>query len=357
MPPQKNIRTKPVNIALQGGGAHGAFAWGVLDALAADGRLEFEGLSGTSSGSINAAVFADGWNRAGPDGAREALETFWRRLSRMGELFSPIRRSLWERMLRPRSVNIDAHPGFVIFNAMTRMVSPYEMNPLDLNPLRDLVADSVDFDVLRGHPFMKLFISATNVRTGKVRVFMNHELSLDVIMASCCLPFLFRAVEIDGEAYWDGGYMGNPSLFPFWYHTKADDIAVVHITPLERDEIPKTAPEIMNRIHEISFNSSLLREFRAVHFVKKLIKEDWLREERKHELRNIRIHSIRSEKALTEFSVSSKLNTEWPYLLHLRDLGRETAEHWMEETFPAIGSHSTVDLEREFLALGSHHIG
>jgi NTE family protein len=336
---------KRVNIALQGGGAHGAFTWGVLDKLLEDGRIDIEGISGTSAGALNAAVMAYGHMRDGNDGAREALHSFWRAVSNVG---SPAQRMPWA-MLPMIGWQMQNTMTFNWFETMTRLVSPYQFNPFNINPLRQILEQSIDFPALRRNADIKLFVSTTNVRTGQLRVFHTHEISLDALMASACLPFVFQAVTVDGEDYWDGGYMGNPPLFPLIYHTDSRDVIVVHINPIARDELPTSATDIMNRINEISFNSSLLREFRAMAFVTKLIEEGWLKDEYQARLKPIFVHSIRADHALADASVASKFNLEWSFLTALRDRGRQTAAAGLAEHAPSINHRSTVDLRAEFL--------
>jgi NTE family protein len=339
---------KRVNLALQGGGAHGAFSWGVLDTLLEDGRIDIEGICGTSAGALNATVLAYGHMRGGNDGAREALQSFWRAVSDSSMIASSIRHLRW-----PMFPFVGwPMPDTLIFNwfeTITRLVSPYQFNPLNVNPLRQILERCVDFESLRRNGDIKLFVSTTNVRTGQLRVFHRHELTLDALMASACLPFVFQAVAVDGEHYWDGGYMGNPPLFPLCYHTDSRDVIVVHINPIVRDKLPTDASDIMNRINEISFNSSLLREFRAMAFVTKLIEEGWLKDEYKGRLKQIFVHSIRADQALTDVSVASKFNLEWSFLTALRDRGRVTAAAWLEQHFASVNCRSTVDLRAEFL--------
>jgi NTE family protein len=333
---------KTVNLALQGGGAHGAFTWGVLDRLLEDDRISFEGVSATSAGAMNAAVLAYGLTIGGREGARKALTNYWRRISHSA-MSSPLQPSPIDRMLKDHSLRFS--PAFQFFDMLTRLMSPYEFNPMNLNPLRDVLEQSVDFAVLqRADCPVKLFLSATNVRTGKVKIFEHHELTASAVLASACLPFMFQAVEIDGEAYWDGGYMGNPALFPLIYNCKSADIVIVHINPLIRNELPRTATEILNRINEISFNSSLMREMRAISFVTKLIDQENLADS-KHVL----IHGISDDKLMTGLGVASKLNADWEFITHLRDVGRVRAEEWMAQHFAKVGLESTVDIHEKFL--------
>jgi NTE family protein len=263
--------TKRVNLALQGGGAHGAFGWGVLDKILEDGRLGIEGLSATSAGSMNAAVYAHGWIRGGTDGAREALEKFWRGIADAGRLLQPL-------------PGLDLSPLYPLVQSLTAALSPYQFNPFNFNPLRDLLAKTLDFNAIHACDSLELFICATNVRTGQPRVFRNEQVTIDALMASACLPFLFQAVEIDGEHYWDGGYMGNPALYPLIYHTESRDVVIVHINPILRPQLPTTAADIHNRLNEITFNSSLLRELRAIAFVTKMIEQGWLKDEYRSKL-------------------------------------------------------------------------
>ena len=334
---------KTVNLALQGGGAHGAFAWGVLDRLLEEERLAFEGISACSAGSMNAVVLAHGLAEGGRDGAKAALAEFWRRISGAA-LLSPLQPSPLDRITHNHS--LASSPAFVMLDLVTRMLSPYQFNPANFNPLRDILAATVDFDALRENGAVKLFLSATNVCTGKVKIFRNQEVSLDAVMASACLPHLFQAVEIDGERYWDGGYMGNPALFPIIYDCESADIVVVHINPLNRCDEPKTAQEILNRVNEISFNSSLMREMRAIAFVTKLIDD---KQVKSNALKRILIHAIEAEDFMQALSVSSKLNADWEFLTHLRDVGRDHAERWIEETYDKLNVESSIDIAARYL--------
>ena len=341
------VGSKRVNLALQGGGAHGAFGWGVLDKLAEDGRLDIEGLSASSSGSMNAVVYAQGRMRGGQDGAREALEGFWRKVSEAGALYSPVRSTPWDRAL---GIGLEHSPGYLLFQALTGAFSPYQFNPLGFNPLREVLEKSVDFEAVHACDCVELFICATNVRTGQPRIFRNREVTLDAVMASACLPTLFQAVEVGGEHYWDGGYMGNPALYPLIYQTQSRDIVIVHINPVVRAQLPTSAAEIQNRLNEVTFNSSLLRELRAIAFVTKLIEQGWLKDEFRERLKHVLIHSILADGDMSSLSVASKMSTDWPFLCELRDRGRAAAARWLEANFEHLGHHSTVDLRSEFLA-------
>jgi NTE family protein len=342
-PATRENAPKIVNLALQGGGAHGAFTWGVLDRLLEDGRIGIEAISGTSAGAMNAVVVADGLMRNGNDGAREALQGFWTGVSRAA-WFSPIRRTPLDMILGRWSMEYS--PGYLITDAITRALSPYQFNPCNLNPLRDFLETHINFDRVRQCDRLKLFVSATRVRDGRAKVFGNEELSADAVMASTCLPYLFQAVEIDGESYWDGGYMGNPVLFVFNHRTASRDVVLVQINPLDCQSTPKSAHAIQNRINEITFNSSLLKDLRAISFVTKLIDEGLLDDPR---YRKLLIHRIEAQNELRPLEASSKLNAQWAFLTHLRDIGRRAADRWLDQNFDSLGREGTVDIRAEFL--------
>jgi NTE family protein len=340
-------RTRTVNLALQGGGAHGAFTWGVLDRLLEDPRIAFEGLSGTSAGSINAVVMAYGMMRGGRDGAREALARLWEGFAAIGAIASPVARAPWEFLLT--GWNIGLSPSYQAFRALTGTWSPYQLNPGNVNPVRTLLESQVDFDELHGCRAVKLFLAATRVRTGKIRIFRTHEVTVDVVLASACLPQYFQAVEVAGEPYWDGGYTGNPALFPFFYECDSRDVVIVHVNPIVRDEVPVLPDAIANRVNEITFNSSLIAELRAIAFVQKLVADGWLKVEKRSQLRYIRVHAIRADRALGDLSESSKFALDRLFLATLRDRGREMAAAWLDETWSALGRRSSVDIRAEYL--------
>lgn len=337
----KSPTTRKINIALQGGGSHGAFSWGVLDKLIEDGRLDFAAISGTSAGAMNAVVLADGWMCGGAEGARRKLEDFWRAVARKGR-FSPVQRAPWDVLWGNWSM--ENAPGYIWYDTLSRTFSPYATNPLNLNPLLDVIESEIDFERVRASAGIKLFVSATNVRTGQLRVFETKELTADVVMASACLPQIFQAVEIDGVPYWDGGYGGNPAIFPFFYADDTEDVLLVQINPVIREETPRTAMEIQNRVDEITFNAGLLREFRAIAFVKELIAEGRVSRD---EYRDIRMHRIDADEALKDLTASSKVNAEWAFLEYLRDLGRSAAEDWLDENFSAVGEKASFDLSAQ----------
>jgi len=332
------MQTKAINLALQGGGSHGAFTWGVLDRFLEDERLTIEAVTGASAGAINAVVMAHGMATGGPGGARVALEQFWTRIGVIGNS-SLFQRSFVDRMRG--SWSIDNSPAFTAFDIMTRLVSPYDLNPLNLNPLRKLIEDIVDFAAIHHCGRMKLFISATNVRTGRVKVFSQSRLTVDKVIASTCLPLVFQAVEIDGEYYWDGGYMGNPPLWPMFYSSRSRDLVIVEINPIEREEVPRTAHEILNRLNEITFNSSLINELRSIEFVGRLVDEGALDGDR---YRKFLVHMIRGGHDMSALGAASKFNAELEFIQHLKQLGRAAADAWLERNFNDIGVKGTIDL-------------
>ncbi len=342
MTSKKPVARKPINLALQGGGAHGAFTWGVIDRLLEDGRLDFDAISGTSAGAMNAVVTVDGLERGGFDGARERLDQFWHGVSQGGGRIEPGYQVLqeiigfWRSSMQP----------FSYFPRLTAMASPYRFNPLNINPLRDLLESLVDFERVRKCKSARLFVSATNVRTGKIKVFTGPDVTADAVMASACLPNLFQAVEIDGEAYWDGGYMGNPALFPFFEDKQSDDTLLVQINPVRREKVPRTGVEIAERVSEITFNASLLRELRAIDFVNRLLAENRLDTSR---YRPNRLHRIEASEALEDHGASTKLDTSWRFFQELRDAGRSAAAKFLKAHYADVGVRSSFDLRAEFL--------
>ncbi len=335
-------KPRVIDLALQGGGAHGALTWGVLDRLLADPRIEISSLSGTSAGAMNAVVLADGFQRDGREGARQALHEFWQAVSEAARL-SPIQRSFWGRL--SGSWSLDSSPGYLFFEQLTRQFSPYELNPLNINPLRELLASSIDFERVNACSAIKVFVTATNVRTGRGRTFTQPELSADSVMASACLPFIYQAVEIDGEAYWDGGYIGNPALYPLVEDTATRDLVIVQINPLVRENLPRTGRAIINRINEITFNASLVKELRAIELLHQLIDAEGLESER---YRAILVHLIHADEELKDLDASSKLNAEWTFLQHLKRRGEAWAERFLERHYDDLGVRSSFDLKSLF---------
>lgn len=335
---------KPLNLALQGGGAHGAFTWGVLDRLLEERRIEIDAISGTSAGAMNAVVLASGYQKGGREGARAALENFWRAVSRDGRM-SPIQRGVMDKLLGNWS--LDKNPFFLAMDVATRFVSPYDFNPFNINPLRDVLEREVDFEALRKNRDIRIFLSATNVHTGKVRVFQGKEITADVVMASACLPFLFKAVEIDGTPYWDGGYVGNPPLFPFFRSGEGGDILLVQTNPVLREQTPQSAREILNRMNEITFNSSLASEFRAIGYVNRMLGSKLLRRFTGRAAAEIRLHRIAAGEEFLDLTSSSKFNVDWSFFQHLRDIGRADTDAFLKKHYRAIGRRSTLDLRKE----------
>jgi NTE family protein len=333
---------KKINLALQGGGAHGAFTWGVLDYLLEDGRLVVEGISGTSAGALNAVICVDGLARGGPQVARKRLAEFWRAVSIDGDL-PDAQRKVVESLLTLKQPN--GSPVSDWFDAVSRYFSPYDLNPLNINPLRDLIEQFIDFDAVRRYADMQLFVSATNVITGRLRIFPREKISADVVMASAALPTLFHAVTVDGTPYWDGGYMGNPAIFPFFRATSTEDVLIIQINPVARHEVPTSARDIMNRINEITFNSSLLGEYRAIEFVARLIDQGRLqRGAGPGQYRRVNAHRIALGDAYT---ADTKLSTDYDFLRALHTNGRHAAHHFLDEHFDDIGVRSTFDLRAE----------
>ena len=334
---------KRINLALQGGGALGAFTWGVIDHLLEDGRLTVEGISGASAGAVNAIMLADGLARGGPEEARKRLTDFWHAASLGGNLPDVQRRAV-DRLFS--FWPIEDTPVGLWMQALTRYLSPYDFNPLNINPLKDLVGRFVDFNSVKAYGDLQLFVSATNVRTGELHVFRREEMSADMIVASACLPHLFRAVEIDGEAYWDGGYVGNPALYPLIGATQTENLLLVQINPVRRKQIPKTQDEILARINEITFNSSLMAELRGLTFVGKLIDEGKLpRGTGAGQYRRINVHRIELTGAAQTLDAASRLSTDFDFFEMLHNNGRRAARRFLDAHFDDIGVRSTVDFE------------
>ncbi len=339
--------TKTINLALQGGGAHGAFTWGVLDRLLEDDRrLKIEGISGTSAGAMNAAVLLQGYDAGGAEGARSALDEFWKGIGDMS-VFSAPQRSLFDQMTG--NWNMDTSPQMVWMDMWQRVFSPYQFNPLNYNPLRDLLEKMLDVPAIRQSESIKIFVCATNVETGKPRIFERQEFSVDAILASSCLPFTFQAVQIDNTPYWDGGFVGNPSIFPLIYNCQTPDIVLIQINPMVRAGTPNTASDIINRLNEISFNASLMAEMRAIAFVQYLIDQDQLKSEETQRLKKINMHVVSAEDKMNSFGAASKVNSHMDFLLHLKQLGQQTADAWIQTNWNKIGEESSIDIHKTFL--------
>ena len=329
--------TLPIDLALQGGGSHGAFTWGVLDRLLEEEWLSVEGISGTSAGAMNAAVMASGYATGGRAGAREALEGFWRKVSDAAR-FSPFQRSPLDVLLGRWT--LDNSPLFVAMDMLSRIVSPYDLNPRGSNPLADILAEVVDFEAVAAGP-IKLFVTATNVRTGRGRVFRKAELTPDVLLASACLPTLFQAIAIDGDDYWDGGYSGNPTMTPLIRECESLDTVLVQINPIERPGTPRTARDILNRLNEVSFNAVLLKELRMMALLRREAVPGTGEGAR---WAGMRLHRIAGD-VMVDLGYSSKLNAEWDFLTMLRDEGRKAAEAFYAENREAVGRRSSLDLD------------
>ncbi|WPC68874.1 patatin-like phospholipase family protein [Rhodoferax ferrireducens] len=330
----------PLNLALQGGGAHGAFTWGVLDALLEDPRIEFEGLSGSSAGAMNAVVFADGWMKGGRDGARQGLSDFWTEVGKQMP---------WGLMTQGEGEAINLSPASKLLVNWAGYFSPAQLNPLDLNPLRDLLNRLVDFEQLRARSPFKLFVGTTQANTGKLRVFRERELSVDVMLASACLPKIHHSVEIDGEPYWDGGYAANPAVFPLFYDCDSRDVLLVLLSPLKREGTPNTVDEIESRIAELAFSANFMREMRmfvhAAEFSSPTFMT-WGRLERR--LQKMRFHMIDASELVSLQRTETKLLVHAPFLELLCGQGRERATAWLSESADGIGRRSTVDMKKWF---------
>jgi NTE family protein len=326
-----------VDLGLQGGGAHGAFTWGVLDRLLEEDWLDITGVSGTSAGAMNAAVLVDGLAAGGRQGAQEALARYWRAVADAGRL-SPMQRGPVERMANLWT--LDYSPAFNALEMAARMLSPYDTNPWGANPLRAILAEAIDFDRLAQAP-VKLFVNATNVRTGSSKIFRNAEVTPDVLLASACLPAMFQAVEIEGEFYWDGGFSGNPPIAPLVRELASRDTILVQINPIARPEPPRTAREIQDRLNEIAFNATLLKELKAAALMRR-VADPGTGEGRA--LAEMRMHRIASDIMLT-LGYSSKLLAEWGFFTMLRDEGRRAADTFLTDHGADIGVKSTLDLD------------
>mgnify|MGYP006268608965 CR=1 FL=1 len=342
--PRTQGKEKHLAVALQGGGSHGAFTWGVLDRFLEEKELVLDGFSGTSAGAMNATLLAYGLHAGDREFARELLHRFWKTVSNYA-MFSPLQPGPLD-LIMGTGGNMDYSPGFLGSEVASIFLSPYQTNPAGTNPLRDILLDMVDFESLKGCTATKIFVCATNVRRGRAKVFDLSEISIEAVLASACLPYMFKAVEIDGEAYWDGGYMGNPPIFPLIDGTDCSDVMVVQINPINLERTPMDAAKIRNRINELSFNSSLMLEMRRIAFVDRLLDQGMDLGEK---FRKIYIHNINPEDDLSKYTVSSKLNARWDFLIKLRDLGRSYADEWLNENFDKIGVASSCDIRQEFL--------
>lgn len=329
-----------INLALQGGGSHGAFTWGVLDMLLEDGRVGLEGISGTSAGAMNAVALANGLAQADgqpPEKAREAarksLQSLWEGIIAIGAINAPL-------------AGVPRLLATVINNLWAQSVSPYQSNPLDINPLRQFLQMHIDFERLAACRTLKVFVVATKVSSGKAEVFSGKRLTADAVMASACLPTLFQAVEIDGEHYWDGGFAGNPAIHPLFYECQSRDVLLVQINPIRREHLPITAADIADRVNEITFNAALIAEMRAIDFVKRLLAEGKLDPAR---YKDVLLHRIDGGEAMEAYPASSKSQTDAKLIYALHDLGRQSAQKWLHKHYDALGQHSTVNIAADYL--------
>ncbi|MFN4004092.1 MAG: patatin-like phospholipase family protein [Hylemonella sp.] len=337
--PAPGAAPRRLNLALQGGGAHGAFTWGVLDALLQEPDLTFEGLSGSSAGAVNAVVLAHGWLQGGREGARAALQRFW---TALGEQMP------WALLARRRSDVFGFDPAAPLLAGWARQLSPAQLNPLDLNPLRDLLQQQIDFDALRRDSPFKLFIGTTQVRTGKLRVFREHELSVDVLLASACLPRIHRTVVLDGEPYWDGGYAANPAVFPLFYECEALDVLLVLLNPLVRETWPQTMAEIDVRIAELGFSANFLREMRMYAMATAYAAAGSARGRLEQRLLALRFHMIDPSGVPALQRSDTKLLPHPTLLQQLHAQGREQAQHWLRTAAAGVGQRSTIDVQALF---------
>jgi NTE family protein len=331
---------KTISLALQGGGAHGAFTWGVLDALLEDGRLDFEALSGTSAGAMNAVVCAHGMLTGGRDGAREALELFWTSVSS---------RVPFDFTAGGSADQVSLSPAARMLMHWSRYFSPYQLNPFDLNPLRDIITEQVDFKRLRRKSPIRLFIAATHANSGKLRLFHNKELTPEMLLASACLPTLHHTVDIGGEPYWDGGYSANPAVFPLFYECASRDVLLVLLSPLQHESTPRSAEEIQTRALELAFSANFMREMRMFVHARDFASSGVVKLGRlERRLAGMRFHMVEANDVLSKLGSESKLIAHEPFLLALRDAGRERTQAWLKKNRSAIGSRSSVDMEKHF---------
>jgi NTE family protein len=343
---QPPTQKKKINLALQGGGAHGAYTWGVLDRLLEDERIEIEGVSGTSAGALNSAIMVSSLlSSHSREKARLTMREFWMELSTYGS-FNAFSHSPFN-MNDSKKWNLDWNPLYIINNLLSRLFSPYVTNPLNYNMLEGLLKKYVNIDAIKNSKDIKLFIAATNVRTGHATIFQNHEMTYDAILASGCLPYIFQAIKIKDDYYWDGGYTGNPCLWPMSYNCSCNDIVIVEINPLRRKEHPVMGTEILNRINEIAFNSNLISEIRAIHFVNRLIDDNKILADKYHKTN---LHLIAASHEMASLNASSKMNISRDFFEYLFKLGRDTADAWIKENFESIGKTSSVDIVEVFLS-------
>ena len=335
---------KTITLALQGGGSHGAFTWGVLDRLLEDDRIDIEAISATSAGAINGALVVSGLAAGGRDGARALLGRFWGEIGEVAR-FSPLQPTPLDRLTT--GWGLSWSPLYRIGEAMLGLFSPAQLNPFNLHPMRSLLAGMIDFAALRADAPVKLFVAATNVQSGKVRIFAPEEISVEVVLAATCLPQLFPAVEIDGEHYWDGGFVANPAIYPLMRHCRSTEVMIVQVNSIGSRDLPATADAISHRVNEISFNSSVMREMHALAFITDLMERGWIDE--RAGLRPIHIHMIHAEEMMKGLHASSKFNAEPAFLTLLFEAGRAEAGRWLDRHYDDLGRASTIDISEVYL--------
>ena len=327
---------KKISLALQGGGAHGAFSWGVIDQLLIDGRVEIEAVSASSGGALNAIVLAQGLLNGGPEGGRGALLTFWKKLSAAASML-PLRMKAVDTFLG--HIGIDMSPSTMALDYITRIFSPSQFNLFDINPLQGIVEEIVDFERLRSRCPIDLYINATNVRTGKSVIFDNKKLSIEAVMASSCLPFIFKTVEVDGEPYWDGSFTACPALSPLVNNSESPDILLVQIHPSQNDDVPTHASDILDRATEIGFNAVLMQELKTIALYNKMIEQGALKQ------KPVYFHCVESQEVLAGLGRASKLNGDWDFIIYMHDMGVQAATDWLDANFGTVGQRSSVDID------------
>jgi len=338
---------KKIAVALQGGGAHGAFTWGVLDKLLESDLFEIEGATGTSAGGMNAIALAQGLAKEGPDKARQELKEFWYGICQSGKNSALNNRGLVDKMMH--KFTMYNSPGFLMFDYLSRIFSPYELNPMGFDPLKDVIQKHFDFDIIRNQNKCKVFLCATHVFTGTLKVFKTSDLKIESLLATACLPTIHSAVLVDGEYYWDGGFIGNPVFFPLIEECGDTDVDIVFIqlNPSVRNKLPTTSREIADRLNEITNNASVVREIRAIDFISRLRENKHLTEDAP--LKKVRLHLIEDESTFQDLGWSSKLNTEWEFLTHLFEKGRQAAAEWIKKRYDDVGEHSTIPMRKNYL--------
>jgi NTE family protein len=342
-----NVKKKKVSFALQGGGAHGAFTWGVLDALMEDGRIDVEGVTGTSAGGMNAVALAQGIAKGGPKGAQKEMTLFWDRIIESGKNSSLNNRGPIDKMLG--NYTMYNSPGFLMFDFLSRMFSPYELNPLNVDPLKEVIVKTFDFDFLRQQKECQIFLCATHVFSGRLKVFKTHEMKPECMLASACLPSIHSAVLVDGEYYWDGGFIGNPVFFPLIYDCESPDIILIQLNPTIRNKLPTSSREIGDRLNEISNNATVVREMRSIAFLQELMDKGIIKE---GAMKRVHMHLIADEACFQELGWSSKLNTEHEFLYHLFNKGRLAGQKWISKNFDNIGVKTTAPMKDHFIGDG-----